>query len=86
MIIKMIVLASIIVSWVGDPSHPIVQTIQSLSEPIYRPIRKFTKNIPGPLDWAPIGVFIVIIIIEGMVVTPLANYRGSSRPRIHMEN
>ena len=82
-IIKMIVIASIITSWVGDASNQIVQTIQALSEPIYRPLRRFTQKLPGPLDWAPIAVFILIMIIEGMVVTPLAHYRGSSSPSSH---
>lgn len=70
-IVKVLVFASIITSWVGDPSNSIVQTINSMVEPIYRPIRKITSRIPGPLDWAPIGVLIVIIVIEYLVVNPL---------------
>ena len=86
--VKLIVIASIIASWIGDPSNQIVQAINGMSEPIYRPFRKFTNQLPGPLDWAPIAVFLAIIVIEGLVVRPLAQYTSSpsERPGFHIGN
>lgn len=62
--VNLIVLASIIVSWVGDPNNTIVQMIYSISEPIYRPIRKITNKLPGPFDWAPFLVILFIIFLK----------------------
>ncbi|SMF82581.1 YggT family protein [Pseudobacteriovorax antillogorgiicola] len=62
--VQILVLASIVVSWVGDPSNQIVQMIYSITEPIYRPIRKLTNRIPGPLDWAPFAVIILVIFLS----------------------
>lgn len=59
-IVQFLVLASVVVSWIGDTRHPIVQMIYSVTEPMYRPIRKFTSRIPGPLDWAPIAVLLIV--------------------------
>lgn len=62
--VQLIVFASIVVSWVGDSSNTIVQMIYSVSEPIYRPLRKLTNKIPGPFDWAPFVVILIIIFLQ----------------------
>ena len=62
--VQILVLASIIVSWVGDSSNTIVQMIYSVTEPMYRPIRKFTNRLPGPLDWAPLIVIMIVIFAQ----------------------
>lgn len=76
-IVQLLVIASVIVSWVGDPSNSIVQMISSVTEPMYRPIRKLTRNIPGPIDWAPMGVLLIVIAIERGVVAYLNAYARS---------
>ena len=63
-IVKIIVFASIIVSWVGDPGNRFVQMINSMSEPMYRPFRKFTANFGGPIDWAPLLVLLLVYFLE----------------------
>lgn len=73
-IVQLLVIASIIVSWVGDRSNSIVQMIYQVTEPMYRPIRKLTRNIPGPFDWAPLGVLLIIVAIERGVVAYLEAY------------
>ena len=72
--VQILVLASIIVSWVGDPNNQIVQMIYAVTEPIYRPIRRFTNRIPGPFDWAPIAVILIIIFLQKSVVFYLNQY------------
>ncbi len=77
--VQLLVLASVIVSWVGaDPSNQIVQMIHRATEPIYRPIRKFTSKIPGPLDWSPIVVILIIVFLQSAVVKALLNYARTS--------
>ncbi len=73
-VIQLLVFASIIVSWVGDRSNQIVVMIINITEPIYRPIRRFTRNIPGPFDWAPMIVMAIIIFVQIAVVKPMKTY------------
>lgn len=63
--IKLLVIASVIVSFVGDPSNQIVQTIYRITEPMYRPFRRFTSKLPGPIDWTPMAIFLVVYAVEG---------------------
>ena len=62
--LKFLIIASIIVSWIGDYNNPIVQMLNQAVEPMYRPIRRFTRKIPGPLDWAPVALIRIIIALE----------------------
>lgn len=62
--IQLLVIASVIVSWVGDRSHPIVQMIYNITEPMYRPLRRLTSRIPGPFDWAPMVLLAIVILIQ----------------------
>lgn len=76
--LKLLIIASIIISWVGDRNNQIVQMIFQLSEPIYAPIRKFTSKIPGPLDFAPIVAFVMIEVVNNTVVDYLRRYVAES--------
>jgi YggT family protein len=69
--IQLLVIASVIVSWVGDRSHPIVQMIYNITEPMYRPLRRLTSRIPGPIDWAPMALLAVVILVEKGLVQAL---------------
>lgn len=63
--IQILVFASVLISWVGaDPSNQMVQMVRSITEPLYRPFRKLTRKLPGPLDWAPILLLLVIVFVE----------------------
>ena len=66
---QLLIVASIIISWVGaDPNNQIVTAIRTMTEPMFRPIRKLTKNFPGPLDWAPMILMLIIVFIQVGVV------------------
>ena len=71
--IKILVVASVIVSWVGDRSNQIVQTIYSITEPIFRPIRRYTERLNIPLDISPIVVFAIIIFLETAILPAIGN-------------
>lgn len=63
--IQILVFASILISWVGaDPSNQMVGMVRSLTEPLFRPFRTITRKIPGPLDWAPMLLLLVIVFVE----------------------
>ena len=63
--IQLMVIASVIISWVGaDPYNAIVQLIRNLTEPMYRPFRKLTQGFSGPIDLAPLIVLLIIATIQ----------------------
>lgn len=75
--VMVLIFASVLISWVGaDPSNQIVSMIRSLTEPLYRPLRKLTRNLPGPLDWAPmILILIIVFLMRGVV--PLLRFQAA---------
>ncbi len=63
--IQLMVIASVIISWVGaDPYNAIVQLIRNITEPMYRPFRKLTQRFSGPIDLAPLIVLLIIATIQ----------------------
>lgn len=70
--IQLIVFVSVLISWVGgDPGNPIVSFVERVTEPLYRPFRRFTRNWSGPFDWAPFIVLILIVSIQRGIVHPM---------------
>lgn len=63
--VQLLVIASIIMSWVSaDPNNQFVRMIHAMTEPLYRPLRKMTKGLPGPIDWAPMILLLIIVFIQ----------------------
>ncbi len=75
-----LIFASVVISWVSaDPSNPLVSMINSATEPLYRPLRKLSRNFPGPIDWAPmIAMLVIIFAMKGIVPFLRALAAGSS--------
>jgi len=49
-----VVLASVLISWTGLPKdNPIVETLDTLTEPLLAPIRSFMPDMGG-MDFSPI--------------------------------
>ena len=68
-LVQLLVIASIIVSWVNaDPYNPIVRTITSVTEPLYRPLRRFTSRIPGNFDWAPLALILILVFLQKSLI------------------
>ena len=67
-VLNMVMLLMIIsfgLSWFSaDPRNPYVQMVRALTEPMYRPFRRFTRNIPGPLDLAPTIAMLILIFLQ----------------------
>ena len=67
--VQLLIIASVIISYVGaDPNNQIVRMIQGMTEPMFRPIRRLTRNLPGPFDWAPMLLLLFIVFLMVGVV------------------
>jgi uncharacterized protein YggT (Ycf19 family) len=63
--VQMMIFASVLASWMdADPGNRFVKMIQSVTDPIYRLVSPVTRHIPGPLDWAPFFVLLLIVFFE----------------------
>lgn len=68
-----LILASIITSWITvftNNSHPLIELIQRVTEPILAPFRRITPDL-GMIDLSPMlaffGIFLLEILIKGVV-------------------
>ena len=69
-LIQVLIFFSVLVSWFSaDPSNPLVSTIRSITEPMYRPIRRYITgrfNL-GFIDLAPLVLWFIIIFIQKFI-------------------
>ena len=67
-----IVIISAILSWVNpDPYNPIVKFLRGVTEPVYRPIRRYIGFRLGIIDISPMIVILAIIFVKYFFVTSL---------------
>jgi YggT family protein len=67
---NVLILAIIIralLSWFNmDPRHPIIQTLNSVTEPILEPIRRIMPRL-GMIDLSPlVAIFLLVFISNGL--------------------
>ena len=66
---QVVIVASVVISWLdAPPNNPIVQMIRTVTEPVFRPFRRLTKNWGGPFDLAPMIVWLLIITFQIVVI------------------
>lgn len=66
---KWVVIIAALLSWVNpDPYNPIVRFLHSVTEPVFRPIRRLIGYRLGPIDISPIIVILAIIFIQSFLV------------------
>lgn len=59
------ILISVILSWVGrDTRHPLVSVLNSIVEPVLRPVRRILPTIGG-LDLSPL---VVLLLIQALLI------------------
>jgi YggT family protein len=69
---KWIVIVSALISWVNpDPYNPIVRFLYSVTEPVFRPIRRMIGHRLGPIDISPLVVILAIIFAQTFLVGSL---------------
>lgn len=70
-----IVIARAIISWVNpDPYNPIVRFLNSATEPMLKPIRKFIPLIGGAIDITPIVLLLALYFLKAALVNTLVDY------------
>jgi len=68
----LLIILSVGISWFNaDPYNQYVQLVRNLTEPLYRPFRKWTRNIGGPIDLAPLIVMLVLVFLQKSIPTYL---------------
>jgi YggT family protein len=79
-LIQVLVIASVLISWVGgDPGNQVVGVVRNLTEPLYRPLRRLTRNLPGPIDWAPMIVLLLVMFVQYGII-PYIRMEGRVGP------
>ena len=67
-----IVIIAALISWVNpDPYNPIVRFLYSVTEPVFRPIRRLIGFRLGPIDVSPLVVILAIIFIQRFLIHSL---------------
>ena len=63
-----IVLASVLISWVGlSRDHPVVEVLDTFTEPLLKPIRNYMPDMGG-MDFSPIVLIVLLNILGGALV------------------
>lgn len=71
-IYKWIVIIAAVISWVNpDPFNPVVRFLRSVTEPVFRPIRRVIGGRLGPIDISPIVVILAIVFLQNFLVPTL---------------
>ncbi|MEC4675851.1 MAG: YggT family protein [Nitrospirota bacterium] len=69
---KWVVIIAVLLSWVNpDPYNTIVRFLYSVTEPVFRPIRRVIGHRLGPLDISPFIVILAILFIQSFLVGSL---------------
>lgn len=69
-----VIIIAALISWVNpDPYNPIVRFLYSVTDPVLRPIRRYTMSITGslPIDISPIIVIVIIAFFRMTVIKAL---------------
>ncbi len=84
---KWVVIIAALISWVNpDPYNPIVRFLYSVTEPVFRPIRRLIGYRLGPIDISPIIVILAIIFMQSFLVQDVNKSRLHVWRRIIYEN
>ena len=68
--LQLAIFLSIFQQWTGFmANHPLSYKLNNMLDQLYRPIRKFTNNIPGIFDFAPMVLLFILYFIERLLVS-----------------
>ncbi len=64
-----VVIIAALISWVNpDPYNPVVRFLRTVTEPVFRPIRRLIGYRLGPIDISPIIVILGILFIQKFLI------------------
>lgn len=78
-IYSFLILIRVLLSWVNpDPyrptiDHPIVHTLNQITDPFLKPFRRIIPPIGGAIDISPVVALIVLDIVRRILVSFLAS-------------
>ena len=71
-LVTLLVIISVAMSWFqASPYNQYVQIVNRLTEPLYRPFRKWTRRFNSPIDLAPMIVMLIVVFLQKAVPTYL---------------
>ena len=71
-IYKWIVIIAALISWVNpDPYNPIVRFLYSVTDPVFRRVRRLIGFSLGTIDISPLVVILVIIFVQSFLIRSL---------------
>jgi YggT family protein len=73
LILILAVFVDIILGFFMDPLHPVRRTLDSIVEPMLRPIRRIIPTVGG-FDFSPVVLVVVIQLIEFVLIRWLAGF------------
>lgn len=66
-IYRIVIFLRVVMSWVAPMSrHPLVEFLDSVTEPVIRPVRNLMPNLGG-LDLSPLVVVLLLTLLMGIV-------------------
>ena len=64
-----VVIVAALISWVNpDPYNPVVRFLRTVTEPVFRPIRRLIGYRLGPVDISPLVVILGILFVQRFLV------------------
>jgi YggT family protein len=70
-----LVIARAVISWVNpDPFNPVVRFLNSSTDPLLKPLRRYIPLIGGAIDITPIVLLLVLYFLKAAVVNTLHDY------------
>ncbi len=73
-----VVIISALLTWVNpDPSNPIVQILNRLTEPVYAFVRRYIPTVIGGIDLSPIIIILALQFLDLFLVRVLFNLARS---------
>jgi YggT family protein len=70
------IIVQAIASWIAPGNYnPVLALIESITEPLLRPIRRFLPNLGG-LDLSPLVAIVALQLALLLIVTPLSDLAG----------
>jgi YggT family protein len=68
----LVVLADILLSYFMQPYHPVRQALDSVVQPLLRPIQRVVPPV-GMIDFSPLVLLILIQVAESLITWVLAS-------------
>lgn len=72
------IIVQAVLSWINpDPYNPVVRFLHTITEPVYRPIRRRLLLFYGGIDFSPMVVIIILIFLREFLVNVLLRFAGT---------